>query len=182
MITKHYCKSIVRVASLLALTLTACITASATPGSGVTPSNKVVSGNVNIDVVSRNANAAALSQVAAMAGKLLLLQFGSDNAPINILNSTLTFAPGGFSGWHSHGGPGIVIVVQGTISLERTSGCFVDYPQGSVFFEAGPSEIHNAVNRTGSPVIVDAYFFLPAFVPPGGNLRIDQPVQFGPCQ
>ncbi len=70
---------------------------------------------------------------------------------------------------------------QGTISIEETEGCFVDYPQGSVLFEGGPGHIHNATNRTASPVIVDAYFFLPAFDPPGANSRVDEPVQTGPC-
>lgn len=117
-----------------------------------------------------------------MAGKLLLLDFGSDQAPINILNVHQTFAPGGYSGWHTHAGPGIVIVEQGTITIEETAGCYVDYPQGSVLFEGGPGHIHNASNRTGTPVILDAYFFLPEFDPPGANSRIDEPVQYGDCR
>lgn len=158
----------------LALVLTlagftlAANSASATPGSGVTPSYKVVSSNVNVNAQS-------------IADKLLLLTFGSDKAPINILNVHQTFAPGGFSGWHTHSGPGIVIVEQGTLTIEETEGCFVDYPQGSVLFEGGPGHIHNASNRTGTPVILDAYFFLPAFNPPGGNSRVDEPVQTGDC-
>jgi quercetin dioxygenase-like cupin family protein len=140
----------------------------ATPSSGVTPSNKVVSGYVNINAQS-------------MAGKLLLLEFGSDRAPINILNVHQTFAPGAYSGWHTHAGPGIVVVEQGTITIEETAGCYVDFPQGSVLFEGGPGHIHNASNRTSTPVILDAYFFLPAFNPPGGNSRIDEPVQYGVC-
>ena len=79
-----------------------------TPGSGVTPSFKVVSANANINVQS-------------MAGKLLLLEFGKDRTPINILNVHQTFAPGGYSGWHTHAGPGIVIVEQGTITIEETA-------------------------------------------------------------
>jgi hypothetical protein len=75
-----------------------------------------------------------------------------------------------------------VIVEQGTITVEETAGCFVDYPQGSVLFEGGPGHIHNALNRTSTAVIVDAYFFLPAFVPPGANSRVDEPIQTGPCR
>jgi quercetin dioxygenase-like cupin family protein len=162
-------KNRTRVALLLALTLAVCVSASATPGSGVTKSDTSISGNLNINLVKSDAN------------NLLLLQFPNDNAPINIVNQDVTIAPGGYTGWHSHGGPGIVVVVQGTLSEEKTLGCFEDYPQGSWLFEAGPSEIHNVVNRTGSPVIFHATIFLPAFVPPGGNARIDQPVQYGPC-
>ena len=140
-----------------------------TPGSGVSPSYKVVSSNANI-------------AARAIAGKLLLLEFDTSRHPINILNVHQTFVPGGYSGWHTHAGPGIVIVEQGTITIEEKAGCFVDYPEGSVLFEGGPSHIHNASNRTSSPVILDAYFFLPAFDPPGGNSRIDEPVQYGDCQ
>ena len=102
----------------------------ATPGFGVTPSGKVVSSNADISV-----------QTAA--GKILILIFGSEKAagePINILNVHQTFAPGGYSGWHTHAGPGIVIVEQGTITIEETAGCFVDYPQGSVLFHRGPGQ------------------------------------------
>ena len=143
----------------------------ATDGSGVTPSGKVVSSNADISV-----------QTAA--GKILFLIFGSEKAagePINIVNVHQTFAPGGYSGWHTHAGPGIVIVEQGTITIEETEGCFVDYPQGSVLFHRGPGQIQNLSNRTTTPVILDTYFFLPAFDPPGANLRVDEPVQTGPC-
>jgi len=154
--------------AFIALVMALSQTLSATPGSGVTPSYKVVSSNANIGVNS-------------MAGKLLLLEFGDDRAPINVLNVHQTFAPGGYSGWHTHAGPGIVIVEQGTITIEEFAGCYVDYPQGSVLFEGGPDHIHNASNRTSTHVILDAYFFLPAFNPPGGNSRIDEPVQYGRC-
>ena len=142
-----------------------------TPGSGVTASGRVVSSNANVFV-------------NAPGNGLLMLMFGDsaqNHDPINILNVHNIFAPGGFSGWHTHAGPGIVIVEQGTITIENTEGCFVDFPQGSVLFEGGPGHIHNASNRTATPVILDSYFFLPTFDPPGGNSRIDEPVQVGPC-
>lgn len=144
----------------------------ATPGFGVTPSGRVVSSNADISVHTA-------------AGKILMLVFGDRRGarePINILNVHQTFIPGGYSGWHTHAGPGIVIVEQGTITIEETEGCFVDYPEGSVLFEGGPGHIHNASNRTGTPVILDACFFLPAFDPPGGNSRVDEPVQTGTCR
>ena len=147
--------------------LVATAPALATPGSGVTPSYRVVSSNANILVKSQ--------------GDTLKLRFGGQNAPVNILNVHQTFVPGGFSGWHTHSGPGIVIVEQGTLTIEEREGCFVDYPQGAVLFEGGPGHIHNALNRTGSDVILDAYFFLPAFIPPGANSRVDMPVQTGAC-
>jgi quercetin dioxygenase-like cupin family protein len=144
----------------------------ATPGSGVTASGRVVSSNANIFV-------------NAPGNGMLMLMFGESSRksdPVNLLNVHNTFAPGGFSGWHTHAGPGIVIVEQGTITIENTEGCFIDYPQGSVLFEGGPGHVHNASNRTSTPVILDSYFFLPAFDPAGGNSRIDEPIQVGPCE
>jgi quercetin dioxygenase-like cupin family protein len=158
------------VVTLAAALLGATALVSATPGSGVTPSYKVVSSNVGI----------ATQVVGGPHGGLLLL-LGKDQDLVNILNVHQTFAPGGYSGWHTHAGPGLVIVEQGTITIETTVGCFTDYPQGSVLFEGGPGHIHNALNRTSTPVILDAYFFLPAFDPPGGNSRIDEPEQYGDC-
>src|SRR5215471_8322176 len=98
--------------------LFAGVSSLATPGSGVTPTNKVVSSNADIFVQA--------------IGNRLKLRFGSKKAPINILNVHQVFAPGAFSGWHTHAGPGIVIVEQGTLTIEETEGCYVDYPQGSV--------------------------------------------------
>ena len=151
-------------------TLALCGRSFGTPGSGVSPSYKVVSSNANI-----SANAFGKNHEG------LLLLFDKEKAPIDILNVHQIFAPGGFSGWHTHAGPGLVVVEQGTITIEEPQGCFVDYPEGSVLFEGGPGHIHNASNLTLTPVILDAYFFLPAFDPPGGNSRIDEPVQIGPC-
>jgi quercetin dioxygenase-like cupin family protein len=156
--------------AVVAITLTVGALVSATPGSGVTPSYKVVSSNVAIS-----------TQVLGGPNGGLLLLFGKDKDATNILNVHQTFAPGAYSGWHTHAGPGLVIVEQGTITIESKVGCFTDYPQGSVLFEGGPGHIHNALNRTANPVILDAYFFLPAFDPPGGNSRIDEPMQFGDC-
>ena len=156
---------------ILALTIAGAfslaVSASATPSSGVTGSGKVVSSSANI-LVKAGTNKLSLS-------------FGSTKAPINILNVHQTFAPGGFSGWHTHSGPGLVVVEHGTITIEEHEGCFVDYPEGAVLFEGGPSRIHNALNRTPTAVILDAYFLLPTFDPPGANSRIDADIQPGPC-
>ena len=156
-----------RLALTIAGAFSLAISASATPSSGVTGSGRVVSSSANILVKAKT--------------NKLSLNFESAEAPINILNVHQTFAPGGFSGWHTHSGPGLVVVEQGTITIEEHEGCFVDYPQGAVLFEGGPGRIHNALNRTPTPVILDAYFFLPAFDPPGANSRVDADSQPGPC-
>ena len=145
-------------------------TLSATPGGGVrTRLYTAVSSSANISADS-------------IAGKFLMLMFGKDKEPINILNIHSMWQPGAFSGWHTHPGPGIVIVEQGTLTIEEVAGCYVDYPQGSVLLEGGPDHIHNALNRTSAPVVLGFYFFLPAADPPGSNFAIDEPVQYGQCK
>jgi quercetin dioxygenase-like cupin family protein len=103
---------------------------------------------------------------------------GSNKSLVNVSTATQTFAPGGFSGWHSHPGPGWVIVESGTATMEETQGCFVDYPAGSVLFEAGPSDIHNLSNRsTTENMVIRTWFFLPVGIPG----RIDQQPVVGAC-
>jgi hypothetical protein len=70
----------------------------ATPASQSVVSNKVVSASANIFAQSLGDN-------------LVKLRVGDDHAPINIVSFHITYGPGGFSGWHSHSGPGFVIVV-----------------------------------------------------------------------
>jgi quercetin dioxygenase-like cupin family protein len=138
----------------------AAATAFATPGSGF----------ITREVVARGT-----------LGPHFKIKLQDSSSPGDVVVQHFVLAPGGYSGWHTHAGPGIVIVEQGTITIEETEGCFVDYPQGSVLFHRGPGHIQNLSNRTTTPVILDTYFFLPAFDPPGANLRVDEPVQTGPC-
>jgi quercetin dioxygenase-like cupin family protein len=135
---------------------------------GVTPSEKVVSADANV--------------LAVEGGNDFGLTFSDTTAPIDVLNVHQSFAPGGFSGWHTHAGPGVVIVQQGTITVEKPQGCFNDFPQGSVLIEGGPAHVHNVINRTGSTVILDAWFFLPAFNPAGGNSRVPESPEVGACK
>ncbi len=125
-------------------------------------SNRVVSSNANINVQS-------------MAGKLLLLEFGATKLRSTSSMSTRRLLPAATAA-------GTLIPTRGSSSWSRNDndrgdgGCYVD-PQARSSSK-GPGHIHNASNRTGTPVILDAYFFLPEFDPPGANSRIDEPVQY----
>jgi quercetin dioxygenase-like cupin family protein len=155
---------------VLAVLLAICGDAWATPGNGVVETNRLV---------SRIANIESLIVQGGDSGQLQLHQkIGSDKAPVNIVTSTLTFAPGGFSGWHSHTGPGWVVVESGTASFEEKEGCFVDYPAGWVIFEAGPTDIHNLSNRSATENLVIRTWFFPLAGLPG---RIDQQPVIGQC-
>jgi quercetin dioxygenase-like cupin family protein len=158
------------IATVVAVCLMLWGDAWATSSSGVVVTNKVSSSPANIE---------SLIVQEGNSGQLQLHQeIGSDKAPVNVNTGTQTIAPGGFSGWHSHPGPGWVIVVSGTATEEKVEGCFVDYPAGSVLFEAGPTDIHNLSNRSiTANLVIRTWFFSPVGVP----TRIDQqPVQ-GQC-
>lgn len=83
-----------------------------------------------------------------------------------------TIAPGGYFGWHRHGGPVWVVVEQGTLTLydPHVSGCARTYHAGSAFLDTG-DHVHNARNEGAVPVVVYGTFMLPE----GGALRIDAP-------
>ena|SRR5690242_8104972 len=82
-------------------------------------------------------------------------------------------APGGSSGWHSHPGPGIVIVKSGaaTIYLGDDPTCTPHLVQaGQGFVEAG-GEVH-LVRNEGTVELVN---IVTSLVPAGAVRRIDEP-------
>ena len=93
----------------------------------------------------------------------------------DVVTAQNTFAPGGFSGWHSH--PGIVVLVvqsgEVTIFSEPVDGdeCSVHtYTAGQVFLER-PEDEQNVVNNGTVPAVVAVTFFN---VPHGGSNRIER--------
>ncbi|HET9832352.1 MAG TPA: cupin domain-containing protein [Vicinamibacterales bacterium] len=78
--------------------------------------------------------------------------------------------PGGYFGWHRHGGPVWVVVNQGTLTLHDPDepNCTKTYGPGSAFFEVG-DHVHNALNEGDVDVVVVGTFLLPDGAPP----RID---------
>jgi quercetin dioxygenase-like cupin family protein len=94
---------------------------------------------------------------------------GADVAQIAMIKFTI--APGGFFGWHTHGGPVWVVVAAGELTLyesdDTTCTGHVHKP-GSAFLDEG-NHVHNARNEGVNPVVVYGTFMLPA----GGAVRID---------
>jgi quercetin dioxygenase-like cupin family protein len=84
------------------------------------------------------------------------------------------FAPGGTTGWHTHPGPSLIIVVTGTITNYRAANhrCGgVNYPAGTAFIDAGGNDIHMLKNNgtaTAETVAVQ-------FIPHGQPRRIEEP-------
>lgn len=82
--------------------------------------------------------------------------------PTDVLQSLLTFQPGGDTGWHTHPGPVVVAVKNGALTEIHFNGCVTVHPAGTSFFET-KDEVHRAVNQTGE--IVEAYV---TFISPAG--------------
>jgi quercetin dioxygenase-like cupin family protein len=90
------------------------------------------------------------------------------------------FAPGGTTGWHSHLGPSLILVVAGTVTnyLGDDRNCKPHaYTAGEGFIDPGGGHVHLLRNDTGSPAETIAVQLLPQ----GADRRIDVPVAPGNC-
>ena len=87
--------------------------------------------------------------------------------PSRTVVARFTVQPGAHFPWHTHPGPVIVNVVQGTLVYVQASDC-VDrpYPTGTAFVDPG-NNIHSAFNpaSTGETIIVATFFEIPAAGP-----------------
>ena len=85
----------------------------------------------------------------------------------------ITIAPGGYTGWHQHGGPHLIVVKSGTLTYYKGDDptCTgVDYPAGSAILDAG-FDTHFVRNQ-GS---VDVVTYVTQLLPEGGTFGIDVP-------
>lgn len=145
-------------ASLLALTAG---TALATVPSGETPmplarGALIAPGNVNVKVTGGSVRIKTQGALDA-----LVLQ--------------ITLAPGGTGGWHTHAGPLISIVKQGTLTIIDAKCKRHDIPAGHAVISPG-STADKTENKGTTPVTWDVTFLIPHGVtsPP-----IDKPAPAG---
>jgi quercetin dioxygenase-like cupin family protein len=99
---------------------------------------------------------------------------------MDIVAVRVTLNAGGSSGWHSHPGGGITIVVQGEVTVyapvsdedgEQMGPCVITrYTQGQAFIER-PGEVVDAVNTGATDTIMVVTF---PSVPVGGASRTDR--------
>jgi quercetin dioxygenase-like cupin family protein len=132
----------------IALTLSTAAIALATPGSGVTA------------VTLARGTSAAAYHITAAAGNQAATQ-------------TVTFVPGGTSGWHTHPGPVVTIVQSGTLSLWYSDVCArMTFGPGQAVVVPGRG-MYDLGRNEGSTnlVLVQTYFDVPPLAP----LRTDAP-------
>lgn len=96
--------------------------------------------------------------------------------PTDVTHFTVTYAVGGFSGWHSH--PGVIIATVRSGGVIREVGCDapVTYSAGDTFIESGeqPAGQVRNVYATGAPSAVPAVIDAVQIVPRGVPRRSDE--------
>ncbi len=95
--------------------------------------------------------------------------------PIDVVSQTVTFQPGGFSGWHTHGGPVFITVTEGAVRSFDGSveGCpHDDLSAGHGIVEAHESSFRHMVKNYGT---VEAKLLVTYLIPVGDMPRIDTP-------
>jgi quercetin dioxygenase-like cupin family protein len=137
--------------------------ARATPPKGVT--NTLIAGPVVLDDIH-------VVQEDPDYGAMIKTRGQSD-----VVVRTLSIAPGGDTGWHSHPGPVFALITAGAGSFyEASDPTFTPtvYSAGAGFVEAG-GDVHIFRNEG----VVDLELTVMFFVPDGAPTRIDEPAPPG---
>jgi quercetin dioxygenase-like cupin family protein len=82
------------------------------------------------------------------------------HGPRDMLVTSIVVDPGGSFGWHTHPGPVLVAVSQGTLALYQPHGSRCPrstVPAGQAFIEDG-GDVHLARNEGSTPVELNAIF------------------------
>lgn len=89
-----------------------------------------------------------------------------------VVYQRVTIQPGGYTGWHSHPGPLLVVVESGTLT-HYDEHCGVEtYTAGQAFVEVpGHEHVHMGENLGPVAVVLDVTYVVPA----GSSLRVDAP-------
>jgi len=89
---------------------------------------------------------------------------------VDIATQIVTFQPGGYSGWHSHGGPVIIAVKSGTLTEYDGNDptCSpTTLPQGAGKIEVeDPSHVHMVRNETGTIAELVVTYIMPVGLNP----------------
>jgi quercetin dioxygenase-like cupin family protein len=79
--------------------------------------------------------------------------------PSRTVTARFTIQPGARFPWHSHAGPVVVNVAQGTLVFVETDCSERAYPTGTAFVDPGHGHVHSAYNPTGGETVIVATFF-----------------------
>jgi quercetin dioxygenase-like cupin family protein len=79
--------------------------------------------------------------------------------PSRTVTARFTIQPGARFPWHSHAGPVVVNVSEGTLVFVETDCSERSYPMGTAFVDPGHGHVHSAYNPTGGVTVIVATFF-----------------------
>ena len=94
--------------------------------------------------------------------------------PTDVYVVTNTVEPGGYSGWHTHSGPSLVLVKSGTATVydgDDPDCTPATYPAGTGFVDAGDGHVHMVRNAGSVQLELIAFQMIPA----GAARRIESP-------
>jgi quercetin dioxygenase-like cupin family protein len=103
------------------------------------------------------------------------LKLHDSSNPADVAIQQVTIAPGGFTGWHTHPGPAVVLVKSGEFTLYQAddrSCTGTTYRTGQSFVDAGYGNVHIGRNEGATNVELWVAYL---DVPVGGAFRIDAP-------
>jgi quercetin dioxygenase-like cupin family protein len=81
------------------------------------------------------------------------------NDPSRTVTGRFTVQPGAQFPWHTHAGPVLVNVVEGTLVYVETDCGEHAYPAGTAFIDPGHGHVHTAFNPTAGETVFVATFF-----------------------
>ncbi|HSH59284.1 MAG TPA: cupin domain-containing protein [Acidimicrobiales bacterium] len=142
-------KGVIAASVVVASTVLGVVVAHATPSSGST--SVVIGRGVVGEEVKVNADPIKVTS----------------KGPFEVIAQTVTFQPGGTSGWHSHPGPVFVVVKSGTVTVYDSTCVPRRYSAGEGFIE-GPEPA--VIRNEGETVSENVATLL---VPSGSPPRMD---------
>ena len=158
-------KKILILPLLAALTFVVAVPARATPSCGFTSTNL-------LDPVPAGYFPSGLLNLICLDGRTweLITRVRGDS---DLYVTQNTWQPGGLTGWHTHPGPSLITVIEGTITVYDAANptCTpTTYTTGQSFTDIGCGDIHNIVNNTAAV----AKTAVVQIVPAGQPRRIDK--------
>ena len=96
----------------------------------------------------------------------------STKEDVDVATHTITVAPGGHTGWHSHPGPVFVTIVAGTMTFydaDDPTCSPILYETGDSFIDRGGGHVHIARNEGTTDLVLSATYLVPV----GAAVRTD---------
>jgi quercetin dioxygenase-like cupin family protein len=87
---------------------------------------------------------------------------------IQVVTQTITIAPGGHTGWHSHPGPVFVTIAAGTMTFYDADDPTCSggtYETGDSFIDRGGGHVHIARNEGSVDMVLYATYLVPVGAP-----------------